>query len=412
MDDHGAAPPQVRAHRASHFLGRLARSLIVAATAFYGAPAVSRAADEAAPAVGPAISVVAAEKRELVDTLLVSGTIVAREEAVVGADLNGLKIVALKAELGDTVQKGDVLAVLDRSTLDTQLAEMEATLVQAEANIAQVRAQIGAAEIEVRQAEEVLERARALEKRGVSTQAQLDNAVNAADSAKAKLVAAQKALAASEAQLGVIEAQKQNVVLQISKTELRAPAAGLVLARDATLGGVVSSSGVPLFRIAIGPEFELAADVAETSLPRLSLGMPAEMSLAGAKSNIGGSIRRISPEINRPSRLGSIRISLNAGSGARDGNFARGVIELLRREGVAVPSSAVIYKGSDAFLQLVEDGKVRTVAVTLGARADGFVEVVSGLAEGSEVVLRAGTFVADGDLVTPVRGQSTGAIKP
>ena len=47
----------------------------------------------------------------------------------------------------------------------------------------------------------------------------------------------------------------------------------------------------------------------------------------------------------------------------------------------------------------------------LGARADGYVEVVSGIAEGDEVVSRAGTFVADGDMVTPVRGEQTGAIR-
>jgi len=61
-------------------------------------------------------------------------------------------------------------------------------------------------------------------------------------------------------------------------------------------------------------------------------------------------------------------------------------------------------------LMKVENGKVKTVPVKLGARADGYVEVLSGVAEGDEVVARAGTFVADGDMVTPVRGEQTGAI--
>ena len=76
-----------------------------------------------------------------------------------------------------------------------------------------------------------------------------------------------------------------------------------------------------------------------------------------------------------------------------------------------MPASAVIYADGDAFLQKVENGKVKTVPVKLGARADGYVEVVSGIAEGDEVVSRAGTFVADGDMVTPVRGEQTGAIR-
>ena len=97
---------------------------------------------------------------------------------------------------------------------------------------------------------------------------------------------------------------------------------------------------------------------------------------------------------------------------ARNGNFARGEIELLRRESVAVPASAVVFKDSDSFVQLVEDGEVSTVPVKLGARTDGFVEVLTGLSEGDEVVSRAGTFVADGDMVTPVRGEQMGAIKP
>lgn len=398
----------------SSFLGRAAMALL-AATMFAGTPAPAFAASEAAPAVKqvpPSIRVVAAERRELVETLSVNGSIVAREEAAVGTDLNGLTVIALNADEGDVVKKGDVLAVLDRSMLDTQLAQIEASRAQAEANIAQMRAQIGDAEVGVRQAKEALDRADALQKKGFAPDAQRDNAVNALDSARAKLDSAEKALKASEAQLGVVEAQRQNVLVQIGKTELRAPADGLILTRSATLGGVVMAGSAPLFRIAIGGEFELAATVAETALPRLATGMAAEISMPGLETPIQGSIRRISPEIDHASRLGSIRVALKPGSPARAGNFARGEIELIRREGVAVPASAVMYAGADAFLQCVEDGKVKTQTVTLGARSGDMVEIVSGLAEGEEVVSRAGTFVADGDLVTPVRAEQTGAVKP
>jgi HlyD family secretion protein len=388
-------------------------SALALASVVLVAPAVNAA--DPAPAVKntpPAIRVVTAEKREMIQTLSVNGTIVAREEAATGSDLNGLTVTALNADIGDTVKKGDVLAVLDRSMLDTQLAQMVASRAQAEANIAQMRAQIGDAEVGVRQANEALERAKALQGKGVATQAQLDNAVNALDSAKAKLDSAQKALAASVSQLGVIDAQKQSVEVQIAKTELRAPADGLVLARNATLGGVVSASGAPLFRIAINGEFELAAGVAETALPRLEKGMPATIRLAGADQVISGSIRRISPEVDQASRLGAIRIAFPPGTLARAGNYARGEIEVIKHEGVAVPASAVVYHGPEAFLQAVEGGRVKTVPVTIGARSGMLVEIETGLAVGQDVVSRAGTFVADGDLVTPVRGDQTGAIKP
>jgi HlyD family secretion protein len=389
--------------------------LLVGAAIVGGFTPASFAASEAQPAVvqtPPSIRVTRAERRELVETLSVTGTILPREEAVAGTDLNGLTVTALNADEGDMVKKGDVLAVLDRSTLDTQLAQMQASRAQAEANIAQMNAQIGDAEVGVSQAEDALGRAKALQAKGVATEAQLDNARHAFDSANAKLISAQKALAASEAQLGVIDAQQKNVLLQIEKTEVRAPADGLVLARDATLGGIVSAGSGPLFRIAIGSEFELAATVAETVLPQLSTGMRAAILLAGSNETIGGKIRRISPEISQQSRLGSIRITLDAGSEVRAGSFARSEVETRRSDAVAVPASAVIFRGDKAFLQLVSDGKIATVPVTLGVRDDGFVEVVSGVEQGQEVVSRAGTFVADGDLVTPVRADETGAIKP
>ncbi len=395
--------------------------LLLAGVSVISALPPALAAQEPAPAVQapPAIRVAVARKRELIEKLSVTGTVIAREEAAAGTDLGGLTVLKLNADEGDKVRKGDVLAVLDRSLLDTQLAQMEASKVQAEASVAQARAQIGDAEIGVRQAGEALERARALQKKGVTAQAQLDDAVNAYDSANAKRVSSEKALAAAEAQIGVIDAQKKNVLVQIDKTEVRAPADGLVLSRSATLGGIVSAAGGPLFRIAIGGEFELSANVAETVLPRLAVDMPVEVALAGSKDAVEGKVRRIAPEINQASRLGSIRIALAPGCGARGGNFARAEIEVLRRQGVAVPASALVYQGPEAFLQLVENGKVKTVPVTVGARTGTFAEIRSGLSEGQEVVARAGTFVADGDMVTPVRDDvaaaredQTGAIKP
>jgi HlyD family secretion protein len=392
---------------------------LIAATALSVVPSNAPAAPDTAPIVAPtppSIRVVAAEKRQLVETLSVTGTVVAREEAAAGTDLNGLTVTALNADEGDRVTKGEVLAVLDRSGLDTQLAQIDASRAQAEASIAQMQAQIGDAEVGVRQAGEALERAKALQAKGVATKAELDNAVNAADSAAAKLASANKALAASQAQIGVIDAQKKNILLQIEKTEVKAPADGLVLARSATLGGIVSAGGGPLFRIAIGGRFELDATVPETALPELKTGMKAGITIAGGKKELEGSIRLIGAEVDQKSRLGSIRIALPADCIARSGNFASASIEIASRDGVAVPASAVLYQGHDAFLQRVDNGVVSSVPVRLGLRAGGYVEIVSGLEAGQEVVGRAGTFVADGDHVTPVptstRDDVTGAIKP
>ncbi|MBX3571023.1 MAG: efflux RND transporter periplasmic adaptor subunit [Mesorhizobium sp.] len=389
----------------------LATTALLGALAFAEPVALAEAVATAteAPQSAPAIRVAAVTRHELIETLDVTGSIVPRQEAAVGVDVAGLIVRQLNADKGDVVKKGDVLALLDRTALETQLVQLDASKAQAEAAIAQAKAQVSGAEVGVRQATETLDRARALQQKGVAAQSQLDNAVNGLDSAQAQLDSAAKAVASAEAQLGVIGAQRRDVEERLAKTEVRAPADGVVLARNATLGGIVSASGGPLFRIAMNGELELAATVSETSLAKLRTGMPVKVNVAGVDP-LDAQIRFIDPEIDARTRLGTVRIRLPAHDSVRSGNFARGTIETLRREGLAVPASALLYKGTEAFVQKVVDGTIRTTPVTAGARAGAEVEVTGGLAEGDEVVSRAGTFVTDGDKVTPVRDIATGAV--
>lgn len=376
--------------------------------------AQSFAADEpVATAVeqpAPAIRVIAAERRELVEYLHVHGTVLAREEAIVSTDLSGLTVLELKADRGDQVEKGDVLALLDRTPLEVQAAQIVANRAQAEAGVAQAASQITDAEVAVRQAFETWERVQTLKERGHATQAQLDNAVNAHDSAKARLNTAKMALRSSEAQIGVVDAQYRDIEVKLAKTTIKAPAGGLVLARNITLGGVVSAQSGALFRIAIENDLELAADVAETDLPRLSEGLPVAVEVAGATEAVEGTIRMIAPEVDQRTRLGRVRVKLPEDSNVRVGNFASAKIEISRNEGVAVPASAIVYRGSEAFVQRVENGVVSTISVNLGSRADGFVEVTGGIEVGDEVVHRAGTFIADGDRISAIREEKTGAV--
>ncbi len=358
----------------------------------------------------PAIRVVAAEMRELVETLHVNGTVLARQEAIVSTDLNGLTVMTLLADRGDMIVKDAVLATLDRTPLEVQAAQITANRAQAEAGVAQARSQITDAEVAVRQALETLERVQKLKKRGHATQAQLNNAVNAHDSAKARLNTAHMALKSAEAQIGVVDAQMRDIDVKLAKTTIKAPAGGLVLSRNTTLGGVVSAQSGALFRIAIDNDLELAADVAETELPRLTDGLAVGVAVAGSSEMLRGEIRMIAPEVDQRTRLGRILIKLPENDDVRVGNFASGTIEISRTEGIAVPATAVVYRGAEAFLQKVENGVVSTVKVDLGSRADGFVQIVGGISLGDEVVHRAGTFVADGDRVLAIRNEQTGAV--
>ncbi len=111
---------------------------------------VSAAAAETPRVVEPpAVTVARAAKREFVDRLFVSGTLVAREEAQVAARIDGLTIVEVDAEDGDRVKQGQVLARLDRTQLDALMAENDAATKRADAAIDQARSVIAQSEAQV-----------------------------------------------------------------------------------------------------------------------------------------------------------------------------------------------------------------------------------------------------------------------
>jgi HlyD family secretion protein len=350
----------------------------------------------------PSIRVVAATEREITQSITATGSIMPRSEALVGADVAGLLIEELYFDVGDVVKKGDRLARLDRSNLELQLAQFDAQAAQNDANLASSQSQSVDAEIAVKNAKEQLDRILPLVKSGVASKAQRDSAQNALDSAKARLTSSQQAALVVQSQKAVLEAQRKQTALQLTKTELRSPVDGLVLARSAAIGQVVSGAGGPLFTVATDRSFELAADVSEADLARLAQGMDVNVTLPGRDQALAGTIRIVSPQVDPKSRLGTVKVTLPMDDGLRNGSFARGVIVLERKRVNAIPAGSVLYKGRDPFVQKIVDGKVISTPVTLGLRDNDYVGVLSGLNPGDVVISRAGTFVADGDAVTPI----------
>lgn len=365
------------------------------------APAAETAAPAAAGTSPPTISVVAAAMRTVAESVSVTGSLVAREEVQVGADVDGLRIETLEADEGDTVEAGAVLARLSTDTIEVQLAQKDSELARADAAIAQTESQIAEARATLTEAESALARTRTLAERGVVAQDVLDQRVSAAATARARLASAEQGLAVSRADRTLIEAQRAELELRKTKAEIKAPTAGLVLERAARIGSIVSAQSGTLFRIARDGLVELDAEVIETELARVEPGQPVAVTVAGGHK-VQGTVRLVSPEVNATTRLGHVRIAFPADTDLRVGSFVRGSIEVARREGVTVPVAAVVTSGDTSTVQVVVDGKIEERTVETGLSAGGFVEVTDGLKAGETVVARAGTFLRDGDAITPV----------
>lgn len=378
------------------------RAAFLFAAAALLAPCAAAAQDARAEAAKgnppPTVSVVVSAARELVDTVLVTGTLVPRDEILVFAENDGVRIVELLADEGDAVAAGQVLARLSRDLLDAQLAQNAAQLARAEASIAQARAQIvqaDAADLEARQA---LERVRALRNSGNAAESSLEQRVAAARTAQSRAAAARDGLAFAVAEKAQIEAQRRELSVRADRSEVKAPRAGIVSRRTAKIGQMTAGTADALFRIVADGKIELEAELLETRIASLRPGQPARVTVAG-QTEVDGSVRRVPAEVDRTTRLGKVRVALPPDPALRIGAFARGTIEVARRVVVAVPVGAVVYGASGASVQVVDGARVSVRPVKVGMIADGHVEILEGLPTDLPVVARAAAFLRDGDQV-------------
>lgn len=379
--------------------GAVLASTIVTLPALAEEPAAQPAA--ATQDVRPTVSVVAAGRKELSQKVIVTGTLVAREQVLVTPGVEGLKIESIFFDAGDRVEEGAVLARLAVDTIDVLLAQNTSQLASTDAQIAQARAQITSAEALATQTAQALERGRALVGSNSIAKEAFEQRQMAADQARAQLQVAREALSAAEAGRKLVEAQRAELELRRSKTDIKAPRAGLILSRNAVVGQIASAGGNPLFVIAEKGDIELDADVTETLLPELKIGQKVTVQPSGSDAKVAGEVRLVQPEINAATRLGKARIALPEGKDLRVGAFARGTVEVARSEGLVVPVSAIADDPDGQTVQVVKDGVVDTRKVKTGLSDAGLVEVTEGIAEGELVVSKAGTFLRGGDKVKP-----------
>jgi multidrug efflux pump subunit AcrA (membrane-fusion protein) len=175
---------------------------------------------------------------------------------------------------------------------------------------------------------------------------------------------------------------------------LKAPAAGLVTEVRTIVGAPASPQAGPMFRIAIGNELELDAEVPSVHLPKLSPGATVRITRDNAPDLIGR-VRQVSPQIDRATQLGHVRIALTNNPSLKVGMFARANIDAKRSCGVAVPRTAIDH----LTVQVIKGSTVETRKVKVGLTSDTNTEILEGLEVGETVVADAGSSLHDGDQV-------------
>ncbi|WEX85922.1 efflux RND transporter periplasmic adaptor subunit [Sinorhizobium garamanticum] len=351
----------------------------------------------------PSIVVTEAVEQSISDRVIATGSIEAVEETYVSPLVDGLSIRSLNVDVGDRVEEGSTLVVLNDDALLLQRSQLEANLAKAEASLAQLRAQLAEMTANSEEATRVADRAVRLSENGTVSTAEADRLKALAAAARARVHSAEQSMSVATADINVVQAQIDDIDLRLARTAVKAPVSGVISAKNAKIGAIASGSGEPLFAIIRDGAIEMKADVAEADLIKLAVGQPASVRLAGSSTTIEGKIRLIAPTVDPQTRLGAVDIALSDTSKARAGMYASAVITVEQKQTVVLPQTAVTAEDGKAIVRKVEDGVVRLVPVVTGIQDGQFVEILSGLKAGEQAVAKAGAYVRDGDRINPVK---------
>lgn len=396
-----------------------------------------------------AVAVEKATRTTMRETLPINGTIAARDKLQVSAEANGLKIQEILVEEGDTVSRGQTLAVLNTDVLQARLAQLQARRDQQVAQVAKARQperplEIAQLESALRQAETVIEQEQSNKRlveaalknaeanlsrysnlygQGAVAQTEQENRQLEVDRQKAQLQGASDRIEAArfaarqakerlllaqqggrsedveiaQAQLRELDAQIQETNVLIGQGRVVAPAGGWVLKRDARLGDV-SSAGKVLFEIAKDSQLEMLGQVPEVRLSQLKVGQLVTIKHSG--KSIQGRIWQLSPQVDEKNRNAQVRVALPAGSTLRPGMFAEASVELGEINGISVPLKAVRGEAPQYYVFLLSGKTAKRQNVTVSDRQEGKAMVSEGLSVGQEVITEGGGFLRDGDTVT------------
>lgn len=331
-------------------------------------------ASSAKPAL--TVTVIQPELHNWKQNFTANGNIAAWQEVVIGSELSGQRITKVNVNVGDSVQRGQVLAEINSESIRAELAT-------AKANYAEAKAVLADASINN-------QRIQQLKNTGAISQQEATKYLTSQTTAQARLDAA--------------KAQIDSNQLRLTQTQVIAPDHGVISARTATVGSL-AQTGQELFRLIRDNRLEWRAEVTSTDLYKLKKGMTAHIiSPDPSRSAVSGSVRMIAPVIDPQTRYGLVYVDIPTTDAVRMGMFVKGEFDLGEKPALTVPQTAVLLRDGFSYVFIVnKDNRVTQQKVTLGRRLNDRVEIVD-LAANTQLVASGTGFLSDGDLIK--RGQA------
>lgn len=325
------------------------------------------------------VSLATAQQQPMARTVLVSGPVTAFEEMQLGVEISGQRVTALPVEVGQWVKQGQLLLQLDHRTLDSELAQADASLRQAQAS---------------------QELARLNYQRSEKLAAQQLISASSLDELRAARINA-------EAQTATARASRDAAKLRRDFADLRAPADGLISKRLVQPGQVVSA-GTELLRLIRDGRLEWRAELPENQLADVAVGNTVQLPYGGQV--IAGRIRAVTPGVDAQTRTGTLYADLPAPGPLKPGIYVEGRIVTGDGQALTIPSAAIVQRDGHSYVFSVNDKQQATRhRVSTGQAVQGRTAILAGLKAGDRVVVDGAGFLGEGDRVRVVAAAKAAA---
>jgi RND family efflux transporter MFP subunit len=331
-----------------------------------------------------------------------SGYVTPRRRATVAAKITA-RVEEMYAEEGMHVKAGQVLAILDQSDARVRLNSAIADRDSTQATLNDLQVNLKNAEVELHRNEE-------LQKSGVTTQQALDNARTTVNSYKARIAATQQAIAAAESKIKVAQQDLDNCTVV-------SPYDGIIVSKDAQRGEMVSpiSAGGGFTRTGLATVVdmnsnEIEVDVNESYIGRVYEGQPVMATLdAYPDWQIPSHVRTIIPTADRQKATVKVRISFDKLDPKILPDMGVKVAFLeqqkpqdktkLPEHAIYLPKDAVRDSNGSTIVYIFHDGKAERRAVRTGGTNGDNQEIIAGLTDGEQVIVKGPADLHDGQSV-------------
>ncbi len=334
----------------------------------------------------PLVEAAQVEMSDFKDRVLLVGSLKPDAEVQVMSKISG-RIEMILVDVGDPVGKGQLIAAVEDREILQQIQQAEAALGVARASIQQREAELANFERQVARFRELFEQ-------DLIARQDLEDAATRQQSSQAQVLLSKAQLRQSEAALNQFKINHEN-------TRIYAPMDGVVGRRHLHPGAIVSMN-TPILTIVNLENMRTLVNVVEKDLVRISQGAHAEVAVdAFPGRTFDGRVSRVSPVLDPATRTAEVEVHLaNPGWALRAEMFARVLLDLGgRRQGLLVPRDALIYRGDQGGVFVLQEGIARFRPIQSGIAQQDAVEVISGLSAGEQVITMGASLLKDGDRV-------------